>query len=65
MVEIKSGGHVLGEVYTQKLSIEDGGVFEGRSSIQVASRPRKAAQPQAAKQWGWEELFKEEAVEGS
>lgn len=34
IVEIKSKGQVFGEISTNKLSIVEGGVFDGRSSMQ-------------------------------
>jgi len=33
-VEIQPKGEVCGDIYTQKLSVAEGGVFEGRSSMQ-------------------------------
>lgn len=34
IVEIKSKGQVFGDIFTSKLTIVDGGIFEGRSSMQ-------------------------------
>jgi len=34
VVEIKSKGQVNGDIFTSKLTIVDGGIFEGRSSMQ-------------------------------
>jgi len=34
IVEIKSKGHICGEIYTSKLTIAEGAVFNGRSSMQ-------------------------------
>ncbi len=34
VVEIKSKGQVNGDIFTSKLTIVDGGMFEGRSSMQ-------------------------------
>ncbi len=34
IVEIKNKGQVYGEVYTPKLTIAEGGIFDGRSSMQ-------------------------------
>jgi cytoskeletal protein CcmA (bactofilin family) len=34
VVEIKSKGQVTGDIFTSKLTIVDGGIFEGRSSMQ-------------------------------
>jgi cytoskeletal protein CcmA (bactofilin family) len=36
IVEIKNKGQVYGEVFTPKLSIAEGGIFDGRSSMQKA-----------------------------
>lgn len=33
-VEIQTKGEVLGDIYTHKLTVAEGGVFEGRSSMQ-------------------------------
>jgi cytoskeletal protein CcmA (bactofilin family) len=33
-VEIQPKGEIFGDIYTQKLSVAEGGVFEGRSSMQ-------------------------------
>lgn len=33
-VEIQPKGEVFGDIYAQKLSVAEGGVFEGRSSMQ-------------------------------
>ena len=34
LVEIKHTGKLLGDIYTKKLSVAEGGVFEGHSHIQ-------------------------------
>jgi cytoskeletal protein CcmA (bactofilin family) len=36
IVEIKNKGQVCGEIFTPKLSIAEGGIFDGRSSMQKA-----------------------------
>ena len=33
IIEIKSKGHVMGEITTSKLSVTEGAIFEGRSSM--------------------------------
>ena len=33
-VEIQPKGEIFGDIYTQKLTVAEGGVFEGRSSMQ-------------------------------
>jgi len=33
-VEIQPKGEVYGDIYTQKLTVAEGGIFEGRSSMQ-------------------------------
>jgi cytoskeletal protein CcmA (bactofilin family) len=34
LVEIKHTGKLVGDIYTSKLSVSEGGIFEGRSFIQ-------------------------------
>lgn len=43
MTEITAKGQVLGEVFTRKLSITEGGIFEGRSHMLEAQEPEGAA----------------------
>ena len=35
LIEIKSKGHVYGEIFTNKLSIIEGGLFNGKSTMQT------------------------------
>jgi cytoskeletal protein CcmA (bactofilin family) len=35
IVEIKPGGHVVGDIYAPKMSIAEGGFFDGRSFMQM------------------------------
>lgn len=43
LTEITAKGQVLGEIFTRKLSVAEGGVFEGRSHMLEAREPEGAA----------------------
>lgn len=38
MVEIKTKGQVLGDIYTNKFSIVEGGIFSGKSSMEGGTK---------------------------
>ncbi|QWR76955.1 bactofilin family protein [Candidatus Magnetomonas plexicatena] len=40
-IEIMSKGRVLGDVFTQKLAIMEGGLFEGHSKMHTSSKTEK------------------------
>ncbi len=47
-VEIKSKGKMMGDVTTKKLTIIEGGIFEGRSNM-TKEGPKPSVQPQPEK----------------